>query len=224
MKKMSIPKSLIGAALAPILFSSVITAQAAMQSGVDDEKPLVNKIEAYAVDDRGIVSRNTTGLCWRTGYWTPAMAIPECDPELFKKPEVAVAPPPPPAAPRKVTFSADALFDFDKATLKAEGIRSLDEFASGIQTVSYDRIHVDGYADRIGSDDYNKRLSFRRAQAVKAHLVSRGISAEKISIDGKGEADPVTGNSCDGIRVSKQLKQCLAPDRRVEIETFGMQQ
>lgn len=84
MKKMSIPKSLIGAALAPILFSSVITAQAAMQSGVDDEKPLVNKIEAYAVDDRGIVSRNTTGLCWRTGYWTPAMAIPECDPELFK--------------------------------------------------------------------------------------------------------------------------------------------
>lgn len=163
MKKMSIPKSLIGAALAPILFSSVITAQAAMQSGVDDEKPLVNKIEAYAVDDRGIVSRNTTGLCWRTGYWTPAMAIPECDPELFKKPEVAVAPPPPPAAPRKVTFSADALFDFDKATLKAEGIRSLDEFASGIQTISYDRIHVDGYADRIGSDDYNKRLSFRRA-------------------------------------------------------------
>ena len=130
----------------------------------------------------------------------------------------------PPAAPRKVTFSADALFDFDKATLKAEGIRSLDEFASGIQTVSYDRIHVDGYADRIGSDDYNKRLSFRRAQAVKAHLVSRRISAEKISIDGKGEADPVTGNSCDGIRVSKQLKQCLAPDRRVEIETFGMQQ
>ncbi|MCC8996505.1 MAG: OmpA family protein [Nitrosomonas sp.] len=224
MKKMSIPKSLIGAALAPILFSSVITAQAAMQSGVDDEKPLVNKIEAYAVDDRGIVSRNTTGLCWRTGYWTPAMAIPECDPELFKKPEVAVAPPPPPAAPRKVTFSADALFDFDKATLKAEGIRSLDEFASGIQTISYDRIHVDGYADRIGSDDYNKRLSFRRAQAVKAHLVSRGISAEKISIDGKGEADPVTGNTCDGIRVSKQLKQCLAPDRRVEIETFGMQQ
>ena len=223
MKKMSIPKSLIGAALAPILFSRVITAQAAMQSGVDDEKPLVNKIEAYAVDDRGIVSRNTTGLCWRTGYWTPAMAIPECDPELFKKPEVAVVPPPP-AAPRKVTFSADALFDFDKATLKAEGIRSLDEFASGIQTVSYDRIHVDGYADRIGSDDYNKRLSFRRAQAVKAHLVSRRISAEKISIDGKGEADPVTGNSCDGIRVSKQLKQCLAPDRRVEIETFGMQQ
>lgn len=224
MKKMSIPKSLIGAALAPILFSSVITAQAAMQSGVDDEKPLVNKIEAYAVDDRGIVSRNTTGLCWRTGYWTPAMAIPECDPELFKKPEVAVAPPPPPAAPRKVTFSADALFDFDKATLKAEGIRSLDEFASGIQTISYDRIHVDGYADRIGSDDYNKRLSFRRAQAVKAHLVSKGISAEKISIDGKGEADPVTGNTCNGIRVSKELKQCLAPDRRVEIETIGMQQ
>ncbi|MFZ1851945.1 MAG: OmpA family protein [Nitrosomonas sp.] len=224
MKKMSISKSLIGAVFVPIVLSGTITAHAAMQSGVDDEKPLVNKIEAYAVDDRGIVARNTTGLCWRTGYWTPAMAIPECDPELFKKVEVAAAPPAPAPVSKKVTFSADALFDFDKATLKAEGIRSLDEFASGIQTVSYDRIHVDGYADRIGSDDYNKRLSFRRAQAVKAHLVSRGISAEKISIDGKGEADPVTGNTCNGIRVSKELKQCLAPDRRVEIETIGMQQ
>lgn len=225
MKKMSIPKSLIGAFFVPIALSGTITAHAAMQSGVDDEKPLVNKIEAYAVDDRGIVARNTTGLCWRTGYWTPAMAIPECDPELFKKVEVAVAPPPPPPpAPRKVTFSADALFDFDKATLKSEGIRSLDEFASGIQTLSYQRIHVDGYADRIGADDYNKRLSFRRAQAVKAHLVSRGIDPAKVSIDGKGEANPVTGTTCDGIKVSKELKQCLAPDRRVEIETIGVQQ
>lgn len=224
MKKMSIPKSFISAVFVPILFSGAITAQAAMQSGVDDEKPLVNKIEAYAVDDRGIVARNTTGLCWRTGYWTPAMAIPECDPELFKKVEVVAAPPPAPAPIRKkVTFAADALFDFDKATLKPEGIRKLNEFSSGIQTISYDRIHVDGYTDRIGSDDYNKRLSFRRAQAVKAYLVSRGIDSSKISMDGKGEDNPVTGNSCNGIRVSKELKQCLAPDRRVEIETFGMQ-
>ena len=223
MKKMSTPKTLIGMAFIPMLLSGAIVAQAAMQSGVDQD-PSLNKIEAYAVDDRGIVSRNTTGLCWRTGYWTPAMAIPECDPELFKKPVVAAAPPPPAPVAKKVTFSADALFDFDKATLKPEGIRSLDEFSSGIQTVTYERIHVEGHADRIGSDDYNKRLSLRRAQAVKAHLVSKGIDPAKISIDGKGEVDPVTGNTCNHIKNSKELKQCLAPDRRVDIETIGIQQ
>lgn len=222
MKKMSTPKTLIGMAFIPMLLSGIIVAQAAMQSGVDQD-PSLNKIEAYAVDDQGIVSRNTTGLCWRTGYWTPAIAIPECDPELFKKPEVAVVAPPPPVS-KKVTFSADALFDFDKDTLKPNGIRSLDEFSSGIQTVKYDRIHVEGHADRIGSDEYNHRLSHRRADAVKAYLVSKGIDPEKISVEGKGEANPVTGNTCDGIRNSKELKQCLAPDRRVDIDTTGIQQ
>lgn len=222
MKKMSTPKTLIGMAFIPMLLSGAIVAQAAMQSGVDQD-PSLNKIEAYAVDDQGIVSRNTTGLCWRTGYWTPAIAIPECDPELFKKPEVAVVAPPPPVS-KKVTFSADALFDFDKDTLKPNGIRSLDEFSSGIQTVKYDRIHVEGHADRIGSDEYNHRLSHRRADAVKAYLVSKGIDPEKISVEGKGEANPVTGNTCDGIRNSKELKQCLAPDRRVDIDTTGIQQ
>jgi len=224
MKKMSIPKSLIGAVLVPIVLSGTITAHAAMQSGIDDEKPLVNKIEAYTVDDRGIVTRNTTGLCWRTGYWTPAIAIPECDPELFKKVEVAAVPPPPPVS-RKITFAADALFDFDKDILKPEGIRSLDEFVVGIQSVTkYERIHVEGHADRIGSDSYNHRLSHKRANAVKAYLVSKGIDPAKISTEGRGEADPVTGHTCDGIKNSKELKQCLAPDRRVDIHTTGIEQ
>jgi OOP family OmpA-OmpF porin len=188
-----------------------------------DQDPNVKKAEAYGVDDRGVVTRNSTGLCWHTGYWTPAMAIPECEPDLAKKVEVAVAPPPPPVpAPKKVTFSADALFDFDSAKLKSggHGIQTLNEFAAGIKEVQYDRISVVGHADRIGSDSYNHKLSHRRADAVKTHLISQGIDPNKIAASGRGEAEPVTGNTCHGH--GKALKECLAPDRRVDIDVEGL--
>ncbi len=220
MKKISAKNTLIGMILIPAMFSGAVLAQ-----GIDQDRS-VKKPEAYGVDDRGVVARNTTGLCWHTGYWTPAMAIPECDPDLAKKAEVASAPAEVPAAaattaPEKITFSADALFDFDRATLKPNGIQALNEFVSAIQGIKYDLIIAVGYADRIGSDDYNKKLSVRRAESVKAHLVSRGIEPSRVFVDGKGEANPVTGNSCAGEKKTKALIDCLAPDRRVEIEVAG---
>ncbi len=226
MKKISAKNTLIGMVLIPAMFSGAVLAHAA---GIDqyDQDRSVKKPEAYGVDDRGVVARNTTGLCWHTGYWTPAMAIPECDPDLAKKTEVAAAPAAAPAAaavttaPEKITFSADALFDFDRATLKPNGIQALNEFVSAIQGIKYDLIIAVGYADRIGSDDYNKKLSVRRAESVKAHLVSRGIEPSRVFVDGKGEANPVTGNSCVGEKKTKSLIDCLAPDRRVEIEVAG---
>ncbi|MER2511332.1 MAG: OmpA family protein [Nitrosomonas ureae] len=220
MKKISAKNTLIGMVLISAMFSGAVLAQEANADQSADAAAA--KPQAYSIDGRGEIARNSTGLCWRTSYWTPAMAIHECDPDLLKKPEVvAVIPEPPVLPPEKITFSADALFDFDSSKLKPNGIQSLNEFVTGIEGVKYDLIIVVGYADRIGSDAYNKALSLRRAESVKSHLVSRGIDPSLIFVDGKGEANPVTGNSCAGERRSKALIECLAPDRRVEIEVAG---
>lgn len=164
----------------------------------------------------------TNELCWRDAFWTPATANAKCDGAL-----VAQAPTPPapaaPAAPvitsQKITYQADTLFDFDKAVLKPAGKEKLDELASKIQGVNLEVVVATGYTDRIGSDKYNDRLSLRRAQAVKAYLVSKGIEANRIYTEGKGKRNPVT-TGCNQ-KNRKQLIACLAPDRRVEVEVVG---
>lgn len=217
MKNMVAKELLLGAVILPLLFSGAAVAA---------EQP-----EGYASDGRGGVARDSSGDCWRTGYWTPAMATYECDPDLLPKPVKKVeapapeAPPPPPppvTAPEKISLSADTLFDFDKAELRPAGKEKLDEIVGKLEGVEYDTIVAIGYTDRIGSEAYNKKLSVRRAEAVKSYLVDeKGIPAENIFTDGKGEADPVTGDSCKGNKKTKALIECLQPDRRVEVEIAG---
>ncbi|CAN7447883.1 OmpA family protein [Caballeronia sp. LjRoot34] len=164
----------------------------------------------------------TNELCWRNAFWTPATANAKCDGAL-----VATAPTPPapvaPVAPviqsQKITYQADALFDFDKAILKPAGKEKLDDLASKIGDLNLEVVVATGYTDRIGSDKYNDRLSLRRAQAVKAYLVSKGIEANRIYTEGKGKRNPVT-TGCNQ-KNRKQLIACLAPDRRVEVEVVG---
>jgi len=206
---------------------------------------------SYIQDSRGQIVRDPFGLCWHTGYWSPAMAIEECEPDLVKKPaapppapRAQPAPPPPPAAapapkpapapapapaPRpaaaKVTFAADTLFDFDRATLRPEGRTELDGLAGKIKDVKLEVIIAVGHADRVGTDRYNQRLSERRAAAVKDYLVSKGIEPNRIYTEGKGEKQPVTADKCRKMgpenRRNKKLVDCLQPDRRVEVEVIG---
>ena len=174
----------------------------------------------------GPVWKNATGLCWRAGYWTPAMAIAECDPDLVAKPVVVAPPPPPPPvvapapapAPKpapvaeKVTLAADVLFDFDKSILKNEGKNKLDDLATKVKAINLEVVIAIGHTDSIGSDAYNQKLSVRRAESVKAYLVSRGVEPNRIYTEGKGEKQPVASNkTADGRQ----------KNRRVEIEVIG---
>lgn len=193
----------------------------------------------YVIDARNVVARSGTGLCWRTGFWSPAAAetafgerFPvgcDCDSDIVpadkcmvqaQAPTPAPAPAPAPAAD-KVKLSADALFDFDRATLRNEGMQRLDDIARQARDMNLEVILAVGHTDRIGSESYNQDLSERRANAVKEYLVSNGVPANRVYTEGKGETQPVTGSSCDNVSGRNALISCLQPDRRVEIEVIG---
>ena len=138
---------------------------------------------------------------------------------------IAQAAPPPAPMPtrvtRRVTLDADALFDFDKATLRPAGRVALDEFVASVKTITPETITATGHADRFGSDAYNQRLSERRVQTVKAYLVGQNMNANRIRAVGKGESQPVTKpGDCLGAKSAKVIA-CLQPDRRVEVEVVG---
>lgn len=165
--------------------------------------------QGYLTDTNGQIVRSGVGLCWHDGYWTPANAVEGCDPVAKKGPVAA-----------KVTLQAETLFDFNKATIKPEGKATLNNLVNQLKTYNLELVVAVGYTDRIGSDAYNKRLSQRRAQAVQEYLVSHGIPTPNVYAEGKGKANPVTGDTCKGA-VTNKLIACLAPDRRVVIEVIG---
>ena len=181
----------------------------------------------YVLDSRGDVVKDPFGLCWRTGYWTPALAIAECDPDLVKKeaaaaeaaPAAAAATPKP--AQQKISLAADALFDFNKAVLRSEGKAKLDELANQVKAIKLEVIIAVGHADRFGGVAYNQKLSEKRAAAVKEYLVSKGVEPNRVYTEGKGKSQPKTKpNECKGAKSAKVVA-CLQPDRRVDIEVIG---
>jgi OOP family OmpA-OmpF porin len=204
--------------------SLLTTAAAALSISASAAFAQVPNNDGYLFDQRGGVAKSGFGLCWKTTRWTPAMAVAECDPELVKKAEPAkggAAATPKPTG-EKVTLAADTLFDFNKSTLRPEGKAKLDDVAAKVKDIKLEVIIAVGHADRIGNDKYNQKLSEKRAESVKAHLVAKGIEPNRIYTEGKGEKQPVTGDKCGkSEKKSKKLIDCLQPDRRVEIEIIG---
>ncbi|WP_219598611.1 porin OmpA [Aeromonas salmonicida] len=150
----------------------------------------------------------------RTSYVAPVAApAPEPVPE-------------PVVVDKSFSLSSDVLFAFGKSNLKPEGVASLNTLYQQIVDVQPKdgSAVVVGYTDRIGSDGYNLKLSEARARTVADFLVGKGLPAGKVSIDGRGKAEPVTGTQCDGIKAKAQLIACLAPDRRVEVRVTGIQE
>jgi OOP family OmpA-OmpF porin len=165
----------------------------------------------------------TNELCWRDANWTPATAAPGCDGAIVAPKAApaaapaapapkAAAPAPAPAAATKVTYAADAFFDFDKAVLKKEGKAKLDDLVGKVKGINLEVIIAVGHTDSVGTDAYNQKLSVRRAEAVKAYLVSKGIEKNRVYTEGKGEKQPVADN---------KTKEGRAKNRRVEIEVVG---
>lgn len=207
------------------LWTSLLAAAGVMLSGASFNATA----QGYWTGPANSVWKNSVGQCWRAGYWTPAMATAECDPDLVPKPAAQPVPPPPPVKPApapapkpaaakpkpvaaKVTLAADVLFDFDKAVLKADGKSKLDDLAAKVKDINLEVVIAIGHTDSIGSDAYNQKLSVRRAESVKAYLVSKGVEPNRIYTEGKGEKQPVASN---------KTKDGRQKNRRVEIEIIG---
>ncbi len=198
-----------------MLFASAALATAAGAQTIDNWKNGTNEL---------VWKNGTNELCWRNGFWTPATAAPGCDgaivpaaPAAMPAPAAATparpapAPVAPPAA-TKVTYAADAFFDFDKSVLKPEGKAKLDDLVGKIKDINLEVIIAVGHTDSVGSDSYNQKLSVRRSEAVKAYLVSKGVEQNRVYTEGKGEKQPVADNKTGEGR---------AKNRRVEIEVVG---
>jgi OOP family OmpA-OmpF porin len=137
-----------------------------------------------------------------------------------EEPKPAPAPAPKPEAPKpapapvaqKVTLAADVLFDFDKSVIRADGKGRLDDLSQKIRAVNLEVVIAIGHTCSIGTDAYNQKLSVRRAESVKAYLVSKGVEPNRVYTEGKGEKQPVASN---------KTKEGRMKNRRVEIEVIG---
>jgi OOP family OmpA-OmpF porin len=199
--------------LAKLVFAAASAAIALSATAQEIKDIKVRPNSLYLQDGRDVVTRSGFGLCWQTAFVNGP-----CE----EAPAQAAAPAAAPAAPaaaaaaaptsEKVTYAADAFFDFDKAVLKPAGKSKLDELVANLNGLNLEVIIAVGHTDSVGSVAYNQKLSVRRAESVKAYLVSKGVEANRVYTEGKGKSQPVADNKTAAGR---------AKNRRVEIEVVG---
>jgi OOP family OmpA-OmpF porin len=150
-----------------------------------------------------------------------APAAPAPAPIAAPAPAPAPVAKPEPKKPEIVNLASTELFEFNKAVLTPDARTRLDgEVIAKLKDVGELRyLNVNGHADRLGSVLYNQKLSEKRADAVRAYLVSKGADASKIETFGFGKTTPV--KSCPDGKDRKALIECLAPNRRVVVEIQG---
>ena len=170
-----------------------------------------------AVGNRGDVDLLSVGLVYKFGRPAARAYVAPVEASMAQPAPVmaqAVVQPPPPPQPvsEKVSFAAEALFDFDKAVVKPEGKVALDDLLARLQGMNTEVMIAVGHTDSVGSDAYNNKLSLRRADAVKAYLVSKGLEPARLYTEGKGESQPIAPNT---------TAEGRAKNRRVTIEVVG---
>ena len=193
-----------------------------MEYKLSEALALRAEVERYrlkdAVGNRGDVDTAMVSLVWKFGRpaAAPKPVFTETQPAVVEQAPVAVAAPTPPPAPQpvseKVSFAAEALFDFDQAQVKPEGQAALDEMLAKLQGMNTEVMIAVGHTDSVGSTAYNQKLSLRRADAVKAYLVSKGLDPARLYTEGKGESQPIGDNA---------TAEGRAQNRRVTIEVVG---
>lgn len=217
--------------IASVLFTGLAASSAFAQTDIQAKTPN----SAYLQDSRGVIARSSSGLCWRTGYWTPTDAVPGCDGELTPPIAKPIAPPvvatqpaspaAPPTPPKRcdfaVTLSNDETFTFNKASLTDAAKKHIDNevLPKLAACAKVDIVLITGHTDKLGTQQYNQKLSDKRAETVAAYLKSKGINAP---IDTLGVGKTQSIKACDDKLPRKKLIECLAPNRRVVIEARGL--
>ena len=218
-------------------------AAASAAAGATGAPAAARALPGYAQSSNGQVVLNGFGTCVRSGHWAPQHAAEPCDriavarlepppvpvaaapePKLEPAPApvpapLAVVEPPRPVIQR-ITLSADVLFEFAKAQLRDTGKQKLDEIASATKDARVEEVFAIGYADPIGSEQYNEKLSAARAAAEREYLVQKGVSPERIKSEGRGETREFSAGTCAKL-TGRKLIDCFEPNRRVDVELLG---
>lgn len=176
-----------------------------------------NRTQGYLVDSSGELVRSWAGLCWRTGYWTSAMAIEECDPELLKMPELLEIAEAPVAemvpVPERIKYctTLDIQFEIDRYAIPHEYKVEVDRLGAYLRKYPDTTAVIEGHTDEVATEEYNMRLSQHRADSVVEYLVNRsGIDRSRLKAVGYGETRPLTDNSSEeGKRLNRRIDSVI---------------